>query len=171
MSSAQTGWYRVVFPDEQQGYGRIRLPAPDPAEGWTQDLRAVGQTVRSAQALGLAARVEYWETRWEQVSAAEVQERLPDWGHDGALTAEAARVGLWVTDYREAWRWGRIETPPNADGHVGVRWRGKFTDGVPVLWVRGWCCATPHPAMPHNLRPLTAEELASFDGLTGGALP
>lgn len=152
MSSAQSGWYRVVYPDERTGNETIRL-AETLGPDWTQDLYAVGGAVRAARALGLRVRVEYMERRWETLSDAEVAEALPYWCRDDALTADTAAVGTWVAFYEDEGRRGRVETPPDAEGRVGIRWRARPGDGG------GWCCDTAHSVALRRLRALTPEDV------------
>ena len=161
MSRAQRSWYRVVYPEERDGYEKVDLAAAL-APDWTQDLLALGRTVRAAQALGVSVRVEYQERRWDTLTAQDVADALPQWCHDGAAPADALPVGTWATGYPEAWRWGRVETPVDERECVGISWRGKFVEGLPVLWVNGWCCRTPHPVRVGNVRVLTAAERAAL---------
>ncbi len=164
MASLVGRWYRVVYPDEWHAYQTVSLLEPLGPE-WTQDLATIGQAVRAAHLLGVRVRVEYAERRWAELSAAAVAEALPEWCHDGALTAETAPVGTWVRFYDDARRWGRVETPPDAEGRVGVRWRGNVGmtgDVVAPLWPRFWCCAMPHPVALAALRALPAADVATM---------
>lgn len=167
MSKLQRTWWRVVegagTPTVRHGgqaFTTVTVPVPPQSEGWTQDLDELLDGMASMRALGGAPHLEQLQTTWNMVADEDAQALWAETKSVSALTPETAHAGQWVTEWRDAWRWGRIEDV--REGLAFVRWRGNFVEAVPTLWKEGWCCREDygigHPRPLGALRVLTDEE-------------